>query len=58
MRIWLEEQWECPECRVTIVQAPFRIYPLEAEMLKIYGEWDTSKIEYHWSGLVFPVLDP
>ncbi|KAJ6473622.1 hypothetical protein C8R47DRAFT_1221429 [Mycena vitilis] len=56
VRVWLEEQWECPECRATISQEPFRIYAVEEFLTRVYGDWDTSKISYDWSGLVFPVL--
>jgi hypothetical protein len=56
MRIWLEERWECPECRMTIVQPPFRIYTVEAQMLRTYGNWDGSVVNYNWFGLSFPVL--
>jgi hypothetical protein len=56
IRIWLEEQWECPDCRTIITCPPFRIYVVEAHITKVYGDWDTSDVEYSWSGLVFPVL--
>ncbi|KAJ6461569.1 hypothetical protein C8R47DRAFT_1225816 [Mycena vitilis] len=56
VRIWLEEQWECPECRAAITQEPFRIYAVEEFLTRVYGDWDTSKVAYDWSGLMFPVL--
>ncbi|KAJ6460673.1 hypothetical protein C8R47DRAFT_1226173 [Mycena vitilis] len=56
MRVWLEQQWECPECRAIVTRAPFRIYPVETHIQKTYGDWDTSEVEYSWYGLVFPVL--
>ncbi|KAJ7643143.1 hypothetical protein DFH06DRAFT_1333926 [Mycena polygramma] len=56
VRIWLEEHWECPQCKATITQEPFRIEAVESFVRRIYGDWDTSTIAYDWSGLTFPVL--
>ncbi|KAJ7891179.1 hypothetical protein B0H13DRAFT_2340667 [Mycena leptocephala] len=56
IRIWLEEQWECPDCRTIITYPPFRNYVVEAHITKVYGDWDTSAVDYSWFGLLFPVL--
>ncbi|KAJ7677864.1 hypothetical protein DFH06DRAFT_1316659 [Mycena polygramma] len=56
IRIWLEEQWECPECRAIITQEPFRVYAVEEFLARLYGDWDSSNVAYDWSGLTFPVL--
>ncbi|KAJ7933880.1 hypothetical protein B0H13DRAFT_1855735 [Mycena leptocephala] len=54
VRIWLEEQWDCPECKVPMTAPPFRVPRFEDLMQKVYGNWDTSVVEYDWSGLTFP----
>ncbi|KAJ6517476.1 hypothetical protein C8R47DRAFT_1205698 [Mycena vitilis] len=56
VRIWLEEQWECPECRAIVTEEPFRVYAVEEFLCRLYGDWDTSDITYDWSGLTFPVV--
>ncbi|KAJ6448870.1 hypothetical protein C8R47DRAFT_1230860 [Mycena vitilis] len=56
IRVWLEEHWECPQCKAVITQEPFRIDAVESLLRRIYGEWDTSDVVYDWSGLTFPVI--
>ncbi|KAJ6560615.1 hypothetical protein DFH09DRAFT_1483267 [Mycena vulgaris] len=57
IRIWLEEQWECPQCRATMTRAPFRVYAEEAHIARVYGTtWDVSVVNYDWTGLDFPVI--
>jgi hypothetical protein len=59
IRIWLEKQWECPECRTMMTAPPFRVYAEEKHIARVFGaEWDTSSIEYTWTGLNFPVVNP
>ncbi|KAJ6448508.1 hypothetical protein C8R47DRAFT_1085000 [Mycena vitilis] len=55
VRISLEEQWTCPQCPNEITGPPFRVPRFEALVSRIYGSWDTSHVEYDWSGLTFPV---
>ncbi|KAJ6451379.1 hypothetical protein C8R47DRAFT_1084091 [Mycena vitilis] len=58
LRIWLEEQWICPErtCASIVTSAPFRVPAYESLLERLYGKWDTSQITYDWSGLTFPVM--
>ncbi|KAJ7649354.1 hypothetical protein DFH06DRAFT_1208093 [Mycena polygramma] len=56
IRIWLEEQWECPSCRAIVGQEPNRIWAEEGYIAAAFGAWDTSVVDYDWSGLVFPVV--
>ncbi|KAJ7130746.1 hypothetical protein C8R43DRAFT_1133836 [Mycena crocata] len=43
IRVWLEEQWSCPDCRAIITVAPFRVYAEERHIARHYGNWDTSR---------------
>ncbi|KAJ7120673.1 hypothetical protein C8R43DRAFT_1136624 [Mycena crocata] len=56
IRVWLEEHWNCPDCRAVITRAPFKVYIVEHYLLKTYGDWDSSVVDYDWTGLSFPVL--
>ncbi|KAJ7154985.1 hypothetical protein C8R43DRAFT_1126375 [Mycena crocata] len=56
IRIWLEEQWDCPECRAIMTVKPFRVFAEEGHIRRRYGDWDTSVVSYSWFGLIFPVL--
>ncbi|KAJ7148132.1 hypothetical protein C8R43DRAFT_1129275 [Mycena crocata] len=40
IRVWLEEQ----------------VYVVEKMLARLYGQWDTSRVDIEWSGLTFPVL--
>ncbi|KAJ7020677.1 hypothetical protein C8F04DRAFT_1274797 [Mycena alexandri] len=55
-RIWLEDNWTCPQCEAVVTQAPFRIQAVEALMKRVYGDWDTSVVSYEWDGITFPVV--
>ncbi|KAJ7177013.1 hypothetical protein C8R46DRAFT_1213574 [Mycena filopes] len=57
IRVWLEERWECPDCKAVITSAPNRVYGFEDLFKRVYGDWDTCTVSYDWTGLVFPVVD-
>ncbi|KAJ7019076.1 hypothetical protein C8F04DRAFT_1198118 [Mycena alexandri] len=54
--IWLEWQWDCPECDRKMTTAPFRNLAAETFIQRIYGDWDQSTVTYEWGGLTFPVI--
>ncbi|KAJ7020410.1 hypothetical protein C8F04DRAFT_1196685 [Mycena alexandri] len=55
-RMWLDWQWTCPQCEVVMTRPPFRNTVVELFIRRIYGDWDTSSVDYDWSGLEFPVV--
>ncbi|KAJ7490094.1 hypothetical protein B0H11DRAFT_2229611 [Mycena galericulata] len=55
IRLWLETNWTCPECRTVMNEAPCRNYSEEAGILLDHPEWhDRSRVDYSWEGLRFP----
>ncbi|KAJ7157820.1 hypothetical protein C8R46DRAFT_1040126 [Mycena filopes] len=51
----LETKWECPICREVMTAAPFRARGEEDLLRDMYGEWDTTVVDYSWDGPVMPV---
>ncbi|KAJ7156558.1 hypothetical protein C8R43DRAFT_1125753 [Mycena crocata] len=56
IRLWLERDWKCPDCATTMYQAPFRQYAEEDALEATYSDWDSSRVEYNWDGLLFPKI--
>lgn len=56
VRLWLERDWRCPECRSAITSPPFRVISEEKSIERIHGDWDNSVVLYDWSGLRFPAV--
>jgi hypothetical protein len=55
IRLWLEKDWACPDCKQIIFKAPFRHYGEEKSIEYDYPFWvDDSRVSYTFSGLVFP----
>ncbi|KAK7050159.1 hypothetical protein R3P38DRAFT_3173227 [Favolaschia claudopus] len=54
IRLWLERDWRCPECRVEMDRPPFRMFVEEKSILRLCGDWDSSEVTYDFSGLSFP----
>ncbi|KAJ7834667.1 hypothetical protein B0H13DRAFT_2369751 [Mycena leptocephala] len=59
IRVALEKRWDCPECRTTMHEAPFRQWFEEATLAAAYPGWGTStSVNYSWIGLQFPAAVP
>ncbi|KAJ7080880.1 hypothetical protein C8R43DRAFT_1143051 [Mycena crocata] len=56
IRLWLERDWKCPDCAQTIHRAPFRQYSEEANLEDVYGDWDSSRVNFFFDGLTFPKI--
>ncbi|KAJ7779471.1 hypothetical protein DFH07DRAFT_765756 [Mycena maculata] len=56
IRLWLEYDRRCPECRTPMACKPFRVFAEEKSIARAHGNWDTSRVDYNWDGLVFPSL--
>ncbi|KAJ7300376.1 hypothetical protein DFH08DRAFT_979723 [Mycena albidolilacea] len=55
IRLWLEKDWACPDCKQIMFKAPFRHYGEEKSIEYDYPFWvDDSRVSYTFSGLVFP----
>ncbi|KAJ7493552.1 hypothetical protein FB451DRAFT_1387721 [Mycena latifolia] len=55
IRLWLERQWTCPECKEEMHCKPTRHYPKEAYLRDAYPDWeDKSEVSLLWEGLKFP----
>ncbi|KAJ7028877.1 hypothetical protein C8F04DRAFT_1265443 [Mycena alexandri] len=59
IRLWLEEDFSCPDCKARIYQAPFRHWgeekALACDYARDYPLWqDDSVVDYSWGSLVFP----
>ncbi|KAJ7100992.1 hypothetical protein C8R43DRAFT_1141254 [Mycena crocata] len=54
-RLWLEERWNCPECRAIMHTEPIRIIDYEKGMeCDFPGRRDESVVDYSWERLRFP----
>jgi hypothetical protein len=53
IRMWLEHDWRCPECRAVISCPPFRVFSEEKSIKRTHGDWDASRVYYSWTGLAF-----
>ncbi|KAJ7109679.1 hypothetical protein C8R43DRAFT_1139629 [Mycena crocata] len=56
IRLWLEVEWGCPDCRTVMTAPPFRVFSEEKSIERLHGEWDTSRVSYRWDGIAFPSL--
>ncbi|KAJ7201117.1 hypothetical protein GGX14DRAFT_571689 [Mycena pura] len=55
IRIWLNRDWCCPECKTMMYRAPTRATEMEADIAATYSAWkDESEVDYSWDGLRFP----
>ncbi|KAJ7325479.1 hypothetical protein DFH08DRAFT_886696 [Mycena albidolilacea] len=55
IRLSLEHEWTCPDCRTPMYHAPFRHWGEEASLASTYPDWnDESIVNYGWDGLIFP----
>jgi hypothetical protein len=54
IRVSLETSWECPTCEERISARPTAYVKEEANIAAEYPDWDQSRVEYRWDGLVFP----
>ncbi|KAJ7808073.1 hypothetical protein B0H14DRAFT_2609189 [Mycena olivaceomarginata] len=55
IRLWLENDWRCPECLTVMCERPFRHYAEEQTLTESFPTWDQSKVKYSWEGLRFPL---
>ncbi|KAJ7742488.1 hypothetical protein DFH07DRAFT_777724 [Mycena maculata] len=54
IRLWLEDDWTCPDCYKPMYRPPFRQYGEEDWIAKEYPKWiqkDRSVVDYSWDGL-------
>ncbi|KAJ7715974.1 hypothetical protein B0H16DRAFT_1741595 [Mycena metata] len=58
IRLWLEHDWGCPECRITMTVPPFRVFTEDKIIARMHGAWDLSTVDYSWEGLEFPYMLP
>lgn len=58
IRLWLEHDWGCPECRTTMTVPPFRVFAEDKIIARMHGAWDLSTVDYSWEGLEFPYMLP
>ncbi|KAF8130505.1 hypothetical protein K438DRAFT_1999297 [Mycena galopus ATCC 62051] len=54
LRLSLEMEWACPQCKLNITRRPVTHDAEAAEILAEHGDWDRSSVGYGWDGLVFP----
>ncbi|KAJ7019383.1 hypothetical protein C8F04DRAFT_1276294 [Mycena alexandri] len=55
IRVWLEHNWGCRDCRATMTRAPFRHYAEEDSLAAAYPGWgEGTHVDYSWRGLKFP----
>ncbi|KAJ7222222.1 hypothetical protein GGX14DRAFT_558313 [Mycena pura] len=55
IRLWLNSDWCCPECKTKMYRAPTRATEIEADIAARYPAWkDESEVDYSWDGLRFP----
>ncbi|KAJ6550934.1 hypothetical protein B0H10DRAFT_2242454 [Mycena sp. CBHHK59/15] len=54
-RLWLENDWSCPNCRAVMLLPPVGHLGEERSIAHDYPEWNnTSVVTYSWAGLTFP----
>ncbi|KAJ7858140.1 hypothetical protein B0H14DRAFT_3447440 [Mycena olivaceomarginata] len=54
IRISLETTWECPTCEERISARPVPNDDEQRAIERDYPNWDQSRVNYAWDGLVFP----
>ncbi|KAJ7138907.1 hypothetical protein C8R46DRAFT_1234146 [Mycena filopes] len=58
IRLWLERDFRCPDCKTTMFEPPFRHWAeeggLEVDYVRDYSWTDLSVVTYSYNGLIFP----
>ncbi|KAJ7150428.1 hypothetical protein C8R43DRAFT_1127906 [Mycena crocata] len=54
IRLWLQESWNCPDCKKRMFYRPMRQWAEEHEINSSYPGWtDETAVSYSWVGLKF-----